>query len=190
MWPDFEKRSECLHLTGDAKPDMASLTLGSLNFPTGASVNAPDMIERLAVTMKDNGIRPELEAFDIGMIGYARYLERKGILEGRKYFNLLLGSLGSAPATPGELAAMVAALPDDSTWSAAGIGMFQLPMNTAAILAGGGVRVGLEDALHYDFARTQLATNEQLVQRIARLAAELQRPLATAAEARDMIGTV
>ena len=80
------------------------------------------------------------------------------------------------------------ALPDNSIWAAAGLGPFQLPMNASAILAGGHVRVGLEDNIHYDAARTQLATNVQLVERISRLAAEFERPLATCAQARQMIG--
>jgi uncharacterized protein (DUF849 family) len=187
-WSDFERRSEVLQLAGEARPDMASLTLGSMNFPTGPSVNALDMITGLAETMRERGIRPELEAFDLGMIGVARHLERRGVLPGRKVFNLLLGNLGTLDATLGNLAAMVAALPPDSHWAAAGMGVFQLPMNTAAIVAGGGVRVGIEDAVYYDYARTQKATNEALVRRIARIAAELQRPLATPKEARDLLG--
>ncbi|MGQ0614132.1 MAG: GNAT family N-acetyltransferase [Planctomycetaceae bacterium] len=187
-WQEFEKRAEVLLLEGAAKPDMASLTLGSLNFPTGASINAPETIQRLAETMRERGIRPELEVFDAGMVGFAKYLERRGVLSGRKYFNLLLGSLGSMPATLGNLAALVAALPEDSTWAAAGIGLFQLPMNAAAVVAGGGVRVGLEDNLHYDHARTRLASNAELVARVARLGVELQRPLATPVEARALAG--
>ncbi|MBN1866994.1 GNAT family N-acetyltransferase [Candidatus Sumerlaeota bacterium] len=187
-WPDFERRSEALRLTGDAKPDMASLTLGSMNFPTGPSVNAPEMIQKLAQAMQENDIRPELEVFDHGMIAYAKFLERRGLLPEKKYFNLLLGSLGTASATIANLAAMVQALPENSVWAAAGIGMFQLPMNAAAIVAGGGVRVGLEDNIHYDSARKRLASNEDLVKRVVRLAAELERPLATAAQARQMVG--
>ena len=89
-WPDFERRSEPLRLTGIAKPDMASLTLGSLNFPTGPSINSPDMIAQLAATMQELKILPELEAFNIGMVSYAKFLERRGLLPGsKKYINLL-----------------------------------------------------------------------------------------------------
>ncbi len=187
-WGDFERRSVVLHLDGAAKPDLASLTLGSVNFPTGPSLNAPDMVQRLAETMRAKGIRPELEVFDLGMIGFAKYLERKGAIGGRKYVYLLLGNLGSVPATIGNLAALVDALPASSTWAAAGIGVFQLPMNAAAIVAGGGVRVGIEDSIHYDAARTRLATNEELVARVVRIAAELGRRVATPAEARRLAG--
>jgi uncharacterized protein (DUF849 family) len=187
-WSEFEKRSEVLLLEGEARPDMASLTLGSLNFPTSASVNTPQMIEKLAALMAEKQIRPELEIFDVGMIGVAKYLERKGIVRGRKVFNLLLGSLGTIPATIGNLSSLVGSLPDDSVWTATGIGMFQLPMNVAAIVAGGGVRVGIEDTIHYDYARTQLTSNEQLVERLVTIADQMQRPIATAEQAREMVG--
>ncbi len=187
-WADFERRSAVLYLDAAARPDMGSLTLGSLNFLTGASRNTIEMVERLALAMKDQDVKPELEVFDLGMLNLARYLERNGLIEGRKYFNLLLGNLNTAPATLGTLATLVAALPADSAWGAAGLGQFQLPMNAAAIVAGGHVRVGLEDSIHYDSARTVLATNRQLVERVVRIAAELQRPIATPAEARVICG--
>lgn len=187
-WADFERRSAVLYLDADARPDMASLTLGSLNFLTNPSTNSIEMVERLALAMKDQGVKPEIEVFDLGMINLARYLERNGLVEGRKYFNLLLGNLNTAPATLGNLATLVAALPADSLWGAAGLGQFQLPMNAAAIIAGGHVRVGIEDSIHYDHAHTQLATNRELVERVVRLAGELQRPIATSVEARAMCG--
>ncbi len=187
-WPEFERRSEVLLLKGAAKPDMASLTLGSLNFLTGPSSNAIHTIERLAMCMRENDIKPELEIFDSGMINLAKYLERHGILSGTKYFNLLLGNLNTAAATIGDLSHLVAALPEDSVWSAAGLGSFQLPMNVAAILAGGNVRVGLEDNIHYDAGRSQLATNVELVQRLVRISQEFERPLATCAQVRSMLG--
>lgn len=187
-WSDFERRSEVLHLTGDAKPDMASLTLGSMNFQTGASVNAIEMVERLAMAMKEQGIKPELEVFDLGMANLAKYLERHDMITGPKYVNLLLGNINTAPATIGNLAALVAALPNGSVWAAAGLGGFQLPMNTAAIVAGGHVRVGLEDSIFYDYKREQLATNEMLVKRVVRIGEELQRPIATSEQTRAMLG--
>ena len=186
--PDFERRSEVLLLKGMAKPDMASLTLGSLNFLSGPSNNAIHTVERLAMCMRENDIKPELEVFDTGMINLAKYLERHGILSGTKYFNLLLGNLNTAAATIGDLSHLVAALPENSVWAAAGLGAFQLPMNAAAIIAGGNVRVGLEDNIHYDAGRTGLATNVELVQRLVRINQEFERPLASCAQARSMIG--
>lgn len=187
-WSDFERRSEVLHLSGDAKPDMASLTLGSLNFISGTSANAISMVEQLAMLMKEKGIKPELEVFDHGMINLAKYLERHGIIEGRKYFNILLGNLNTASATIGTLSAISEALPADSVWAGAGLGGFQLPMNVAAITAGGHVRVGIEDSIYYDYDRNTLATNRSLVERIGRIAQEMQRPLATPQETREMLG--
>lgn len=187
-WSDFEHRSGVLFLTGAAKPDMASLTLGSLNFHSGASVNPVEMIERLAMAMKEQGIKPELEVFDSGMVNLAKYLERHEIISGRKYFNILLGNINSAPATIGSLSALVEALPADSVWGGCGLGQFQLPMNVAAITAGGHVRVGLEDSIYYDYNKSRLTSNEELVRRLVRIADELQRPIATPEETRMMLG--
>lgn len=167
---------------------MASLTLGSMNFAAGTSVSSVELILLMAETMQKLKIKPELEVFDLGMIGFAGYLERKGCLQGRKYFNLMLGSLGQIPATVGNLAVMINALPGNSFWAAAGLGHFQLSMNMAALVAGGGVRVGIEDYFYMDFARRTLATNEALVKRIVRLAHEIERRVATPAEARELVG--
>jgi 3-keto-5-aminohexanoate cleavage enzyme len=184
----FECRSQVLELEGDAKPDMGSLTLGSLNFPGQASINTPEMIESLALKMKERGIIPEIEAFEAGMIHAAKVLILRGILTGPFYMNILLGSLYSAPATLFDLSCMVKNLPRPVQWAAAGIGRFQLSMNTAAILMGGHVRVGLEDNLYYDQNRRQLATNEQLIRRIVRLSSEFGREVADPSEARAMLG--
>jgi len=189
-WPEFERRIEVLQLEGDSRPDMASLTLGSMNFPGGASVSDIETIERLLEFMNDKGIRPELEAFDVGMVALSRFLDRKGLLPERKYFNLLLGNLGSIPASIGNLDAMVRALPENSTWAAAGIGMFQLPMNMAAMIAGGGVRVGIEDSIYLDISRTKLATNEALVRRIVDMGKQLELEVATPRLAGEMTGVI
>lgn len=172
---EFAKRAEPLRLDGDLKPDMGSLTLSSLNFNRVASVNSPDMIRMLANEMKSRGILAELEAFDTGMINYARYLERKGILEPPHYFNLLLGNIACAQADLLHAGIMIHDLPDNSLWSLAGIGNYQRMMNSLAIISGGGVRVGLEDNIWYDTARTRLASNSDLLRRIHRLAEANER---------------
>lgn len=186
-WPEFEKRSASLDLV-DPAPEMASLTLGSLNFPKQASVNAPDMIRRLAEHMAKRGVTPELECFEIGMVEYAHFLYRKGILPEPRYCNLLLGSLGTLRATEFNLQAMVAALPTGTTWAAAGIGRFQRPMNELAIELGGHVRVGLEDNLWFDDERTELASNPRLVERLAASARAAGREPASPDVARRIIG--
>ena len=187
-WPELEKRSEALLITGKGKPDMASLTLGSLNFPTGASVNTIEIISQLATIMNEKNIIPELEVFDPGMISLAKVLETKGIIKGKKYFNLLLGSINSIPASVKDLDYLVSKLPQNSTWAGAGIGQFQLPMNVASIVMGGHVRVGLEDNIFYDYKKNKLATNVDLIKRLVRIAHEIYRPIATPEEARKLIG--
>jgi uncharacterized protein (DUF849 family) len=181
---DFERRAAVLDLDGSAKPDMASLTLGSLNFPEHASLNEPDMIQRLCRRMRDKGIMPELEAFDLGMINYAFYLQRKGLLPLQCYINLLLGSLGSVPGRVLDLAHLVREIPREWNWAAAGVGRYQLAMNTAAITMGGNVRVGLEDNPFYDYTKRQPASNVALVERLVRISTELGRPIATQNETR------
>jgi 3-keto-5-aminohexanoate cleavage enzyme len=188
LYNTFESRSEALGLEGDLKPDLASLTLGSMNFPKQASINEPEMIRRLAAEMQARGIVPELEIFDLGMIDYAHYLIGKGVLKPPFTFNLLLGSLGTLAASPLNLALLVERLPAGAFWSAAGIGRFQFQMNALGIVFGGHVRTGLEDNLHLDPVKRDLATNEMLVQRLARLAEAAGRTLATSAEARVLIG--
>jgi 3-keto-5-aminohexanoate cleavage enzyme len=184
----FERRAALLELCGRAKPDMASLTLGSLNFPSAASLNTPDMIQRLAERMKECSIVPELEVFDMGMLNYAFYLRRKGLLPRDCYVNLLLGSLGAVPGRVLDLCNLVREIPASWTWAAAGIGRYQLAMNTAAIIMGGHVRVGLEDSPLMDYQECQPATNAALVARIARIAREIGRPVSTCVQTRQRIG--
>lgn len=183
----FEERSEVLHLSGIAKPDMASLTLGSLNFLSGTSTNSLNTIQRLALLMKEKDIKPELEIFDTGMINVAKYLERHNIIGGVKYFNILLGNLNTASASINDLSHIYSSLPKNSIWASAGLGSFQLPMNTASIVAGGHVRIGLEDNIYYDSARSRLTTNEELVRRIVRISSELEREISTPAQTRKIL---
>jgi 3-oxoadipate:acetyl-CoA acetyltransferase len=181
---EFEQRAEVL----DLEPDLASLTLGSLNFPTQASVNEPETIGRLVERMYERGVVPELEVFDFGMVDYAKYLIERNLLRPPFYFNLLLGSLGTLAATPFNLAALVQSLPEGATWSAAGIGRFQFFVNTMAVAMGGHVRVGIEDSLYMDAERQRLASNVELVQRIAGVATALERGVASPDETRALIG--
>jgi len=167
---------------------MGSLTMGSLNFPTQASINTPEMIQMLALKMKNNGIIPEIEIFETGMINATKILIKKGVLKEPFYLNLLLGSIYSSPGTLFDLVCMVKSLPLGVHWGAAGIGKFQLKMNFAAILMGGNVRVGLEDNIYYDNGKSKLATNEMLVRRIVKFTHEIGREVATPQEAREMLG--
>lgn len=180
----FEERSEALELIGELKPDLGSLTLSSLNFNKIASVNTPDMIQNLAVKMKRLGIVPELEAFDAGMINFAKYLIKKELIEPPYYFNLLLGNIACAQADILYAGIMIRDLPENSIWSIAGIGDSQLMMNSVSIAIGGGVRVGLEDNIWYDTERTRLAKNADLVRRIHVLAGANGREIMSPGEFR------
>jgi 3-keto-5-aminohexanoate cleavage enzyme len=186
--PQFEARAQVLDLDGELKPEMASLALGSFNFPQQASVSEPETIRRLAEKMLERGIVPELEVFDLGMLDYAKYLIHKGFLRPPFYFNLLLGSLGSLAATPFNLATLAMSLPEGSVWSAAGMGRFQFRMNSLAIAMGGHVRVGMEDSLFMDAGKTRPASNPELVERLAALARSSEREIASPAQARQIIG--
>jgi uncharacterized protein (DUF849 family) len=184
---EFEHRAEPLGLDGDLKPDMGSLTLSSLNFNNMESMNSPEMIGKLAQEMKNRDILAELEAFDAGMINYAKYLIRKGLLEPPHYFNLLLGNIACAQADLLHAGMMVRDLPDQSLWSFAGIGNSQLMMNSLAIASGGGVRVGLEDNIWYDNARTQPARNSDLLRRVHQLAEANERKVMGPEELRKLL---
>ena len=181
----LEQRSDPLYLKGALKPDMGSLTLSSLNFNNIASANSPEMIQDLASIMKENGILPELEAFDIGMINYAKYLEKKRLIQPPFYFNLLMGNIACAQANLLHAGLMIQDLPENTLWSMAGIGSTQLKMNSLSIAIGGGVRVGLEDNIWYDGSRTKLATNIDLLQRIHTIAKANARELMTPSEFRE-----
>lgn len=171
-----------------SRPELASLTLGSMNFISGPSVNAPDTVKELASRIHAAGAVPELEIFEAGFANVATYLARKGVLRPPHYANIILGSLGTAPLDLVGLGHIIGLLPVGTTWSVGGLGRFQLGANVMGIAAGGHVRVGLEDNIHFDRDGRDLADNQRLVARIARIAREMGREPATPAEARAIIG--
>ena len=184
---ELEKRAEPLRLEGRLKPDMGSLTLSSLNFNKQASISEPHVIQALAAEMKSRGILPELEAFDSGMVNYARYLIGKGFIEPPNYFNLIFGNAACAQANLLHSGVMLNDLPPDSLWSFGGVGDYQLRMNSIAIAMGGGVRVGLEDNIWFDSGRTRLAKNRELILRIHTIAAANERRVMKPAELRSLL---
>ena len=186
-FPELEKRSKVLEIEEPYKPDMASLTLSSLNFNKIASMNSPDMIKSLITKMNEKGIKPELEAFDLGMINYAKYLIKKELIKPPYYFNLLFGNIACAQANLLSVGLMINELPENSIWSLAGIGDFQIFMNSLGIVSGGGVRVGLEDNIYFDSERTILATNEMLLKRVVDMANALGVEIATPQEVRELL---
>jgi len=161
-WPEFEKRSEVIELM----PDMCSLTPSSLNFQHQVSVNEPDMVQRLALKMKDYGVHPEMECFDLGMINFAKYMIKKGMIDGPHYWNLLFGNIAGMQANLNCLAASIQELPESDYIVLAGLGAEQLKINAVAVAMGYGVRVGLEDNLWWDAEKTTHATNMSLLKRI------------------------
>lgn len=182
---EIEQRAAVL----GAAPDMASITLGSMNFPNQASVNAPETIRELARRMRERGIFPELEIFDLGMADYARHLIRRGEIPAPAYANILLGSLGTLSASAWNLTTVVRALPEGTTWAATGIGRFQFQVNGLAIAMGGHVRVGLEDNIWMDpETKREPATNARLIERIVAVARAHGREIASCADARRMLG--
>ncbi|NVJ99186.1 MAG: 3-keto-5-aminohexanoate cleavage protein [Alphaproteobacteria bacterium] len=186
---DFEARAAVLDMDGMAKPDMASLTLGSLNFLRQESVNSPDMIRRLLQRMNDRGIKPELEVFDLGMVNFAKVLIKEGLLKPPYYFNLLVGNIASAQANLGHINMLIDDLPDGSYWSLAGLGRFQKIANGLAISIGGGVRVGLEDNIWLEEKPNRIpAKNIDLVKRVHAFAGAMGRPVASPAGFREKLG--
>lgn len=183
----LEQRAAVLELEKPAKPDMASLTLGSLNFATGASVNSPDTVRFLARRMVERGIKPELEVFDLGMIHFAKILIRESLIRPPFYFNLLLGNVAGAQASLNDVAALVNNLPAESIWTLAGIGRSQKPAMGLGCVTAPGVRIGLEDNLWSDVENRIPATNPSLVGWLAGLARAYGRPLASTAEVRSML---
>jgi len=186
-WSEFDKRSECLELEGDLKPDMGSLTLSSLNFNNQASINTPQMIQELARKMLDRGIKPELEVFDMGMVNYAKYLNKKGLIHPPFYFNLILGNIACAQATMLTLGILINELPEDSIWSAGGVGDSQLKVNINSMVNGGGIRIGLEDNIWLTAKRDKLATNMDLLKRAHDIARSLEILIATPGEVRALL---
>lgn len=165
IYREFEKRSEVIEL----KPDMCSLTLSSLNFPNQASVNSPGMIQKMALKMKEHGVHPELECFDMGMINFGRYLIEKEVIEGPHYWNLLFGNIAGFQATFSQMGMAVREIPGGHSFALAGLGQDQQAVSSAAIAMGYGVRIGLEDNIWWDRERTKLATNIDLLKRVHHL---------------------
>jgi uncharacterized protein (DUF849 family) len=186
-WSELERRIDVLQLEGDARPDLASLTLSSLNFVGEASVNPPQTIRDLARVMRERGIVPELEVFDLGMLNMVHVLRREGLLHGMVPCNLFFGNIAGMQPTPVQFAAAVTSLPADVLWSATGLGDFQGIAQAMAIHAGGGVRVGLEDGIFLDRGRRIPATNQLLLERVHRYLELAERAMMTPAEFRAVV---
>jgi 3-keto-5-aminohexanoate cleavage enzyme len=182
IWMSADERLQSI----ECRPDMATLTTGTVNFGDGVFMNNRGLVETFARRLLDYGIVPEIEIFDAGMLDEAMRLRNMGLITDPLQFEFVMGVPGGIGADPAHLVHLVRSLPPESTWSVAGIGRHQLTLGTIALAMGGNVRVGFEDNIYY--RKGQLAkTNAELVARIVRIAQELDRPVATPAQAREML---
>lgn len=184
----LEQRAEVLTLDADLRPDMASLTLSSLNFPGGASVTSPDTVIGLAHEMRSRGIKPELEVFDLGMANVVSYLIDHDLVDAPIYANLILGNLASAQARFLDIGCLLAALPANITYCLGGLGRWQFTVAGIAAAAAPGVRIGLEDNLWLDVERTIPASNGAMIRKVHTLAAVHDRKVMTPNELRRRLG--
>jgi 3-keto-5-aminohexanoate cleavage enzyme len=180
-----------------SKPDLASFNAGSpvidiynrkkkeflLKFVMVHSF--PDMVH-MAETMKANGVKPEIECYDVGMINNAKFLAELGHIEEPPYFQLVMGVLGQIPATVDNLIHMVRCIPDGSPWSVCAVGLNEFPMTTMSIIMGGHVRVGFEDNIYLSKG-VPAKSNAELVEKVVRIAKEHDREIATPDEARKIL---
>ncbi len=173
-------------------PEMASLATGSVNFPTSVYANPPDFVEDLARTMRDRGIKPEIEIFDLAMLYNAARLVDKGLLEAPAHVQFVLGIPNALPARRAILDFLLSELDDvlpGATWTAAGVARHQFEVNKWCLELGGHCRTGLEDNIKFDRDRLA-ASNAELVARITEVCGEYGRHPASPAEARELLGIV
>jgi len=172
------------------RPDMASLSVGSNNFPTRVYENPPDLVDWLASEMRTHSVKPEIEAFDLSHIHQAVAMNRDGRITGQLYVQFVMGVKNAMPVDRDVFdyyVKTVGRLAPDAQWCAAGIGAGQQVVNEWAIAGGGHTRTGLEDNIRWD-KQTLAPSNAALVTRTAEICAKYDRPVATPAQARDILG--
>jgi len=169
------------------QPEMATLSMGTMNFGPEIYENSEETITTIAAQIQKQGIMPELEIFDYGMLeSVDRYLARD-IIPKHFHIDFVLGVPGGMTANARNLLLLTDRLKDSQSWTIAALGRYQLPLTTQAITMGGHIRVGIEDNIYY--RKGELAkSNGQLVARMARIAAELERPVASVSQAREILG--
>ena len=181
-----QARGGMLHL----RPDMASLTVGSNNFPTRVYENPPDLVDWLAARMKAHAIKPEIEAFDLSHIHQAAAMAADGRLSGPLYVQFVMGVKNAMPADRDAFDYFIRTvnrLAPGAEWCAAGIGRHQIEVNEWCVAAGGHTRTGMEDNLRLDRG-TLAPSNAALVRRVVDLCDRYARPVATVAQARALLG--
>ncbi|MCF8032428.1 MAG: 3-keto-5-aminohexanoate cleavage protein [Desulfarculaceae bacterium] len=168
-------------------PDLCSLDVGSLNFRGRVFINPTDWVDKAAQRMRQNGVKPEIEVFDLGHLRQAVDMLGRGLVADPPYFQFCLGVPWGAPADLPTLMAFKERLPEGILWSVLGVGAAQLPLTTHAMLLGGHVRVGFEDNIYLSKG-VPADSNARFVERVVDLAKILQREVATCDEAREMLG--
>ncbi|WP_299699045.1 3-keto-5-aminohexanoate cleavage protein [uncultured Tateyamaria sp.] len=172
------------------RPDMASLSVGSNNFPTRVYENPPDLVDWLATEMITYDVKPEIEAFDLSHILKAAEMHAMGQIKDTPYVQFVMGVKNAMPADRHVFdfyVQTVQRLFPDAPWCAAGIGANQIVLNEWAVAAGGHARTGLEDNVRLD-KQTLAPSNAALVDRLVDVCAKHDRPVATPAQARDILG--
>ncbi|WP_299615326.1 3-keto-5-aminohexanoate cleavage protein [Pelagibius sp.] len=187
---DMAGAAERMAHVADSLPEICTLDCGTMNFAEADYVmtNTPGMLRAMGRMMTELGVRPEIEAFDTGHLWFAKQLVEEGVLEGPALVQLCMGVPWGAPDDLNTLMAMVNNVPRDWTWSAFSLGRHQMPYVAAAVLAGGNVRVGLEDNLFLE--KGVLATNAQLVERAVTIIENLGVRVLTPEEVRQRLGLV
>lgn len=170
----------------ELKPDICSVDVATMNFGKHAFVNTPDHVERIARAVREAGVKPELEVFDLGHVRLANSLHKAGVFDDPPFFQLCLGVPWGAPASAEGMLAMKGLLPTNANWSAFGISAQHFTMVAQSAILGGHVRVGLEDNLY--MAKGELATgNGPMVARAGRIIRELGLEVATPEQARSIL---
>jgi 3-keto-5-aminohexanoate cleavage enzyme len=183
VWHTAEERMQPIELS----PEMATLSTGTTNFGPDVFMNTEEYILKFANRMKELGVKPEIECFERGMIHNAVKLAKKGIINSPIHFDFVLGVPGACPGEARDLMYFEDSIPEGSTWTVAGVGRYEMPLAALAITMGGHVRVGFEDNVYIE--KGVLAeSNAQLVEKVARMAKELGREIATPDEARQILG--
>jgi 3-keto-5-aminohexanoate cleavage enzyme len=172
------------------RPDMASLSVGSNNFPTRVYENPPDLVDWLAAEMLTYDVKPEIEAFDLSHIVHATRMQADGRLNGPLYVQFVMGVKNAMPADKPIFDFYIETLKrlaPDAQWCAAGVGPNQITVNEWCIAAGGHTRTGLEDNVRID-RNTLAVSNAALVKRAVELCEKYERPVATWRQARETLG--
>lgn len=181
-----EERCGPLRLTGDDKPDMATLTTGTVNFGEDVFWNPRSLVRDIAKQIRALGIRPEIECFDAGMIDEANYLAKEGLIDLPAHYDFVLGVPGGLGARPEALDFMRASIPEGSTWTCAAMGRHQLPFVELVAERGGNSRVGLEDNIYV--SKGVLAKGSvELVEEAVKRAKAKGREIATFKQAREIL---